>query len=61
MDAGSTALQVALLNGLRQPLLEISELSEATIEGWLGYRLWAIGEPDSSCMVGHTDLLALPV
>lgn len=61
MDAGSTALQVELLNGLRRPLLEMSELSEETVAGWLDYRLSAIGEPGSSCLVGHTDLLALPV
>ncbi|SSC71340.1 unnamed protein product [Ciceribacter sp. T2.26MG-112.2] len=61
MDAGSTALHVELLNGLRRPLLEISELSEETVAGWLEYRLLAIGQPGSSCRVGHTDIIALPV
>ncbi|MBW8322401.1 MAG: class I SAM-dependent methyltransferase [Rhizobium sp.] len=61
MDAASTALQVELLNGLRRPLLEISELSDETVAGWLEYRLSAISQPGSSCRVGHTDILALPV
>lgn len=61
MDASSTALQVELLNGLRRPLLEMSELSEKEVDDWLEYRLAAIGQPGSSCRVGHTDLLALPV
>lgn len=61
LDAGSTALQVELLNGLRRPLLEMSELSEKEVDDWLEYRHAAISRPGSSCRVGHTDFLALPV
>lgn len=61
MDAGTAALQIEFLRGLRRPLLEMSELSETTVDDWLEFRLSAIGEPGSSCLVGHTDLLALPV
>ena len=60
MDAGSTALQVELLNGLRRPLLEMSELPGDAIVGWLEDRLSAIAQPGSSCRIGHTDILALP-
>lgn len=61
MDSRTAALQAEFLRGLRQPLLEMSELSEATVDAWLEFRLSAIGQPGSSCLVGHTDLLALPV
>lgn len=61
MDAGTAALQAEFLHGLRRPLLEMSDLSETTVDGWLEFRLSAIREPGRSCLVGHTDLLALPV
>lgn len=61
MDTGTAALQAEFLHGLRRPLLEMSDLSEAVINDWLEFRLSAIGQPGSSCLVGHTDLLALPV
>lgn len=60
LDAGSAELQAHLLRGLRRPLLEISDLPEATVDGWLEYRLGAIGTPGGSGLVGHADLLALP-
>jgi SAM-dependent methyltransferase len=61
IDGKSAALQVAFLNGLRQPLQEIGHLSDVEIEDWLSYRLSVIDKPESLCEVGHTDLLALPV
>lgn len=61
MDSRTAALQAEFLHGLRRPLLEMSALSKATVDGWLEFRLSAIGQPGSSCLVGHTDLLALPV
>lgn len=60
LDQASSALQTELLKGLRQPLLEIADLPETTIDAWLAFRLAAIHEPESSCLVGHTDILALP-
>lgn len=60
LNGEDASLQTELLRGFHQPLLEISGLPEATINGWLKYRLAAIGEPGSSCLVGHKDLLALP-
>ncbi|EHS53117.1 hypothetical protein PDO_4415 [Rhizobium sp. PDO1-076] len=40
--------------------LDVSGLPEAAVDSWLEYRLAAIGQPGSSCIVGHADLLALP-
>ncbi|MCM2472301.1 methyltransferase domain-containing protein [Rhizobium sp. CG5] len=61
LDANSRALQIELLNGLRQPLLEMKDLPEAKIDEWLGYRRDMVGEAGSLCLVGHADLLALPL
>jgi hypothetical protein len=60
MDRSHPALQTAFLQGFRQPLLDIGELSDGDIEAWLSFRLSAVEEPESSCRVGHSDLLALP-
>lgn len=60
LDQASSALQMELLKGFRQPLLEVSDVPQATIDAWLAFRLAAIHEPESSCLVGHTDVLALP-
>lgn len=53
------ALQVELLHGIRQPVTEIGAIGLTDLEEWLAFRLAAINRPDSSCVVGHTDLLAL--
>ena len=58
LGADDEALQVALLEGFRQPLTETGGLSEAQREDWLSFRLAHAGE--SLCRVGHRDLLALP-
>ncbi|WP_395516666.1 methyltransferase domain-containing protein [Pseudorhizobium flavum] len=60
LDQSSAALQTEFLGGLRQPLLEASELPDTTIDNWLDFRLAAIGTPGASCLIGHCDLLALP-
>nr|CAD6613514.1 class I SAM-dependent methyltransferase [Rhizobium sp. TCK] len=60
LDESSAALQAEFLGGLRQPLLEASELPDTAIDEWLEFRLAAIGAPGASCLVGHRDLLALP-
>jgi SAM-dependent methyltransferase len=60
LDEGASALQVPLLQGLRQPLLEAGNLAEEIVDEWLAFRLEAIMLPGSTCMVGHKDLLALP-
>jgi SAM-dependent methyltransferase len=53
------ALQAELLNGIHQPVREIGSISSAELEEWLAFRLAAVTRPGSSCVVGHTDLLAL--
>lgn len=52
------ALQAELLHGIRQPVTEMAAISTTELEEWLAFRLAAITRPDSSCVVGHTDLLA---
>lgn len=60
MNSKTKDLQAAFLQGFRQPLLEMAELSRADVEDWLSYRLSAIDALDSLCEVGHTDILAFP-
>ena len=52
-------LQGELLRGMVPPLTEIGHLSPAQISEWLGFRLARVAMPGSSCVVGHTDLIAL--
>ena len=60
MHAASADLQSAFLAGMRLPLLEISGMAADAIDEWLDFRQAAIAWPGSSCVVGHTDILALP-
>ncbi|MDI6024821.1 class I SAM-dependent methyltransferase [Corticibacterium sp. UT-5YL-CI-8] len=60
MGQGYAPMQEAFLQGFVQPLTEIGRLSEAEIKEWLAFRIDAIAKPESSCVVGHLDLLALP-
>lgn len=53
-------LNTELLKGLRTPLIEMSGATDDAIDQWLTYRLAQLGKPDSSYLVGHTDILALP-
>lgn len=52
-------LQEELLRGILSPLIEIGNLSPTQISDWLDFRLASIVAADSSCVVGHTDLIAL--
>lgn len=60
MGPADSALQEAFLLGLENPLREIGNLTPAEIRSWLAFRLSAISQTGSSCVVGHTDILALP-
>ena len=61
LSRDNAQLQRAFIEGFRQPLQEIGGMTTADIDDWIAFRLAAIEKPDSHCMVGHTDLLALPV
>ncbi|MDH4440556.1 MAG: class I SAM-dependent methyltransferase [Rhizobium sp.] len=52
-------LQVELLRGMENPVTEIGLVSQSDLEDWMAFRLAAITRQDSSCVVGHTDLLAI--
>lgn len=60
MTAAQAELQRVFLQGFRQPLLEVGGLSGEEISGWLSFRLSSVTRPDSTCTVGHQDLLAFP-
>lgn len=60
MDSRDADLQVAFLEGLEKPLSEIASLSQDDIRSWLDFRISKIAEDGSSCVVGHSDILALP-
>jgi SAM-dependent methyltransferase len=60
MGPADAALQRAFLEGLERPLRDIGSLAEADIRAWLDFRLNAVESTESSCVVGHTDILALP-
>ncbi|MDH4413103.1 MAG: class I SAM-dependent methyltransferase [Rhizobium sp.] len=60
MGPGDHDLQAAFLEGLVTPLSEIGTLTQKEISDWLDFRRARIAEADSSCVVGHTDILALP-
>jgi SAM-dependent methyltransferase len=53
-------LQRAFLAGLEVPLREVGSLKKSEIADWLSFRLDKVTEAGSSCVVGHTDILALP-
>lgn len=60
MSAEQSALQLAFLDGLRQPLVEIGSLSASQIEEWFAFRFEMIEADGCVCEVGHSDLLAFP-
>jgi SAM-dependent methyltransferase len=60
MGPANSSLQEAFLLGLEKPMSEIGNLTQAEIGAWLKFRLSAISQNNSSCVVGHTDILALP-
>ena len=61
MRADDARLQRAFLEGFRQPLTEIGSLDPRELDTWLAFRIDAISAPESLCVVGHADLLALPL
>ena len=60
MGTDDAALQTAFLEGLKKPLTEIGNLTRQDIRSWMDFRLEKIADAGSSCVVGHTDILALP-
>lgn len=60
MGPEDSALQIAFLKGLEQPLSEIGSLTTDQMRTWLDFRLEAVTKTGSSCVVGHADILALP-
>lgn len=59
LGPAEAGLQEELLRGMLNPLIEIGNLSSSQIRDWLGFRLACIAPAGSSCVVGHTDLIAL--
>lgn len=59
MDVGDAALQRMFLDGVAQAVREAGNLPEDTLADWLAFRLASIEATDSSCRVGHQDVLAL--
>jgi SAM-dependent methyltransferase len=51
-------LQHAFLIGMAAPVVEVGRLRTADVEDWLQFRLDAITDPGSSCVVGHVDVFA---
>lgn len=52
-------LQAELLRGMERPVMEIGAVGAADLQDWLAFRLSAVTANSSSCVVGHTDLLAI--
>ncbi len=52
-------LQVELLRGMERPVREIGAIDGSDLEDWLSFRLQTVVTESSSCVVGHTDLLAI--
>jgi len=60
MGTRQDELQHAFLSGLRQPVLETGMVGESDFDTWMEFRSAAVAEAGSLCVVGHTDVLALP-
>jgi SAM-dependent methyltransferase len=60
MDAEDADLQRMFLSGVAQAVREAARLSEDALTDWCEFRLASIEATDSSCRVGHQDVLALP-
>lgn len=59
MGPQDKALQIQFLEGMRRPLEEIGTLPRTHVSAWIGFRLGVLDLAESTCEVGHTDLLAL--
>ncbi|RKE79171.1 class I SAM-dependent methyltransferase [Rhizobium sp. AG855] len=53
------ALQVELLRGIEKPVSEIGVIDASDLKSWLAFRLAAVTAQNSSCVIGHSDLLAI--
>ena len=60
MGAEDADLQRMFLSGVAQAVREAARLSEDALTDWCEFRLASIEATDSSCRVGHQDVLALP-
>lgn len=59
MGAQDADLQRMFLSGVAQAVREAARLSEDELTDWYQFRLASIEATDSSCRVGHQDVLAL--
>jgi len=59
LEVRDTELQRSLLGGVLEAVAEEGNLSAKDLEDWHAYRVAAITSPESSCRVGHQDVLAL--
>ena len=59
LEVRDAELQRSLLGGVLDAVAEEGSLSAKDIEDWHAYRVAAITSPESSCRVGHQDVLAL--
>lgn len=57
----AAGLARALLAGMAAAVGETARVPAAALDDWLTFRTAAIERPDGRVVVGHTDLLALPV
>lgn len=59
LGPAQASLHKELLRGMEKPLIEIGTLTRSDITDWLTFRLAHVARADCSCVVGHTDLVAL--
>lgn len=60
MGAEDAELQRMFLSGVAQAVREAARLSGDELADWYQFRLASVDATDSSCRVGHQDVLALP-
>lgn len=60
LGSSQPELQQEFLTGLQKPIQEIGTIAETDFKDWLNFRRSNIGVNGSLCVVGHTDILALP-
>jgi SAM-dependent methyltransferase len=60
MGGEDADLQRMFLDGVAQAVREAAHLPEDALAQWLAFRRASIEATDSSCRVGHQDVLALP-
>lgn len=60
LESNAGELQVELLSGIANAVLEVGNLRPEAVSSWLAFRTDAIAQDGSLCRIGHTDLLAMP-